>query len=239
MKKTKFTLGFIILTLVAILSLSIVTACASPSSPTPTTSAPATTSKPAASPSASVAPSVSASPSGTASPKPSASASPSASVAASPSPAASPKATASPAATALPAPSASAAAFTINVSNKAGIGNYLVSDNGMTLYYFKNDTVGKSNVTGNTLITWPIFYTSQFNLPPSLNVGDFSNITRPDGPKQTTYKGYPLYLNVNDKAPGDTNGQGVNNLWFVINPNNFPPTPSSSSGAAATPTSSP
>jgi alpha-glucoside transport system substrate-binding protein len=40
---------------------------------------------------------------------------------------------------------------------------------------------------------------------------------------QTTYKGWPLYYFVNDQAAGDTLGQGVNNVWFVIDPANFPP----------------
>ena len=28
----------------------------------------------------------------------------------------------------------------------------------------------------------------------------------------------PLYYNINDTARGDTNGQGVNNAWFIVEP---------------------
>jgi len=52
---------------------------------------------------------------------------------------------------------------------------------------------------------------------------DFGTITREDGKKQTTFRGYPLYYWGGDKAQGDTAGQGVNNVWYVIDPANFPP----------------
>jgi predicted lipoprotein with Yx(FWY)xxD motif len=42
-------------------------------------------------------------------------------------------------------------------------------------------------------------------------------IKRKDGKLQVTYNGMPLYLWVNDKAPGDTTGQNVNGVWFVVN----------------------
>ena len=52
---------------------------------------------------------------------------------------------------------------------------------------------------------------------------DFGTITREDGQKQTTFRGFPLYYWVNDKAAGDTLGQNVNSVWFVVDPANFPP----------------
>ncbi len=45
--------------------------------------------------------------------------------------------------------------------------------------------------------------------------GKFSLVTRDDGTKQVAYNGSPLYRYTPDKAPGDTNGQGVGNVWFV------------------------
>jgi hypothetical protein len=35
--------------------------------------------------------------------------------------------------------------------------------------------------------------------------------------KQTAFMGRPLYYYSGDKKPGDTNGQGFNNLWYVAN----------------------
>ena len=51
-----------------------------------------------------------------------------------------------------------------------------------------------------------------------LSPGDFGNITREDGQKQVTYKGMPLYYFAGDKAPGDTAGQGVRDVWYAAAP---------------------
>ncbi len=40
---------------------------------------------------------------------------------------------------------------------------------------------------------------------------------------QTAYKGWPLYFYYLDMKEGDVFGQGVRDVWFVINPTEFPP----------------
>jgi predicted lipoprotein with Yx(FWY)xxD motif len=114
--------------------------------------------------------------------------------------------------------------YTVMLQTKTGIGNYLVDAKGMTLYYFANDSVGKSTVSGTVLQNWPVFSITNFIVTSGTSVSDFSNITRTDGLVQTIYKGYPLYYYSGDKASGDTNGQGINNLWYTVTPANFPPT---------------
>jgi predicted lipoprotein with Yx(FWY)xxD motif len=42
------------------------------------------------------------------------------------------------------------------------------------------------------------------------------SVARTDGSEQVTYNGWPLYYFANDAAPGDTNGQGVNEVWYVL-----------------------
>lgn len=130
-----------------------------------------------------------------------------------------------PAPTPTPAPSPAPAPAPTNAVNVAvaGGGSYLVDGNWRTLYYYTKDEPGKSNATADIIANWPIFYASSLTVPSPLNAADFGTITRSDGKKQTTYKGWPLYYYIKDKTVGDALGQGVNGVWFMINPSKFPP----------------
>ncbi|WHY60012.1 COG4315 family predicted lipoprotein [Cytobacillus firmus] len=98
------------------------------------------------------------------------------------------------------------------------IGKYLTDAEGMALYYFAKDQPNTSNCNSDCLENWPAFYSEDFAVPEGFNKEDFGTITRPDtGEKQTTYKGYPLYYFVNDGASGDVKGQGVKDVWFIVN----------------------
>jgi predicted lipoprotein with Yx(FWY)xxD motif/plastocyanin len=128
-----------------------------------------------------------------------------------------PSSTAPPLTSSTPPPSTtSSAPLTVKTGSSATLGNYLVDANGMTLYYFARDTVGKSNASATVLASWPVFNPTSFAVPSTLNAADFSTITRDDGQKIATYKGWPLYNYAKDKAPGDTLGEGVGGIWFVI-----------------------
>ncbi len=78
--------------------------------------------------------------------------------------------------------------YTINVSYKSGIGNYLVDSNGMTLYYFTENVDGKT-FNGPYLDFWSLFYVSKIVVPPTLNSKDFSVVTGGNGKPQIAYKG--------------------------------------------------
>ena len=106
----------------------------------------------------------------------------------------------------------------VKVAKKEGFGSYLTDINGMTLYYFKKDTAGKSACEGPCVENWPLYYRETVAPKDGLAASDFGSITRPDGKKQTTYKGMPLYYFAKDKKPGDTLGQGVKDAWYVVNP---------------------
>ncbi|MCP3739910.1 hypothetical protein [Rossellomorea sp. BNER] len=97
-------------------------------------------------------------------------------------------------------------------------GKYLADADGMALYYFAKDKPNTTNCKGECLENWPAFYAENLEVPEGFNKDDFSTITREDtGEKQTTYKGYPLYYFVKDTASGDVNGQGVKDVWFIVN----------------------
>ena len=48
--------------------------------------------------------------------------------------------------------------------------------------------------------------------------GTFASFVRADGTTQVTHNGMPLYYFAGDTKAGDTNGQGVNGVWFVATP---------------------
>ncbi len=106
---------------------------------------------------------------------------------------------------------------------KDGVGNYLADGKGMTLYWFTKDSPGKSACAGPCVERWPLFSADATTPGSGLMAADFGSITREDGKAQTTFRGYPLYYWVKDMAKGDTGGQGVNNVWYVVDPGNFPP----------------
>ena len=111
----------------------------------------------------------------------------------------------------------------VKIGNKAGLGKYLTDTEGKTLYLFKNDSPGKSACTGPCVDRWPLFFREMVAAPGGVPAGDFGTITRDDGKKQTTFRGYPIYYWGGDAKAGDTKGQGMGNVWYVVNPDNFPP----------------
>jgi predicted lipoprotein with Yx(FWY)xxD motif len=111
----------------------------------------------------------------------------------------------------------------VNTATKEGIGTYLTDSEGKTFYWFTKDTPGKSACSGPCLVKWPLFFCETITTSPDLAAGDFATIKREDGSQQTTFRGFPLYYWAGDAAPGDAKGQGVNGVWFVIDPRNFPP----------------
>ncbi|MFZ3383719.1 MAG: hypothetical protein WA144_07330 [Candidatus Methanoperedens sp.] len=113
--------------------------------------------------------------------------------------------------------------YTVFIADKDNM-KFIVDAKGNTLYYFNKDMPGVSNCTGNCLKVWPVFYNENIVAPSLMNTSDFGTITNSEGAKQTTYKQMPLYYYINDTKHGDTNGQGVNNAWFVAGPEAVPAT---------------
>ncbi len=92
----------------------------------------------------------------------------------------------------------------------------LTNPSGMTLYVFDKDAAnaGKSVCNGECAVKWPPLVASVADKAH----GDYSIITRDDGSRQWAYKGKPLYRWFKDQKPGDTTGDGVNNVWHVAKP---------------------
>jgi predicted lipoprotein with Yx(FWY)xxD motif len=100
------------------------------------------------------------------------------------------------------------------------LGTILVDSQGRTLYYFANDVPasGTSTCSGKCSTLWPTFSADTVKVSSPLDPADFASITRADGTNQTTYYGWPLYYYAADTAPGTTNGEGILNIWFTVQP---------------------
>lgn len=107
----------------------------------------------------------------------------------------------------------SSKSYTVNVAYNSSLGgNYLTNATGWTLYIFSSDKPNSSNSScyGSCATFWPPFYTANLIVPSSLNASAFNTITRTGGALQLTYKGWPLYFYVGDKAAGQAKGQNIN-----------------------------
>lgn len=100
------------------------------------------------------------------------------------------------------------------------VGAYLTGLGGRTLYTFKPDSANTSTCDGGCAEAWPPFTVPPgTELTPGIGVdGTLTTFERADGTLQVAYDGAPLYYFANDTAPGDTNGQGLGDNWFVAAP---------------------
>ncbi|GAA3776902.1 SCO0930 family lipoprotein [Streptomyces phyllanthi] len=98
------------------------------------------------------------------------------------------------------------------------LGEIIRDGKGRTLYRFTKDTAWpmKSNCVGACLDKWkpakPVDLKNVEGIDPKL----LTTYNRPDGTKQLAIDCWPLYWFTGDKAPGDTNGQGVGRTWFAV-----------------------
>ncbi|WP_018617685.1 hypothetical protein [Spirosoma luteum] len=99
------------------------------------------------------------------------------------------------------------------------LGQVITGDAGKTLYFFAGDAAGTANCTGGCTGTWPVFYQETPTVGKGLKAIDFGTITRTDGNKQTTFKGWPLYYFSKDAKAGDVTGENVGNVWMVAKTN--------------------
>lgn len=112
------------------------------------------------------------------------------------------------------ASAASGPATSVGLRQLSGSNRGLTDANGMTLYTVTTDRPGVSNCTGQCPSVWPPLTIASGSPSGSSGVGGaLGVITRPDGGMQVTYNGMPLYRYSRDRAPGDTNGQGVTDQW--------------------------
>lgn len=114
------------------------------------------------------------------------------------------------------APSAAPAAATVALADGA-LGPILVDAGGRVLYGFTVDADGVSTCYEECAAAWPpLLDDGGATVGEGLDAALLTTVDRTDGTKQLKYGDWPLYYFAGDSAAGDTNGQGVNDVWFVI-----------------------
>jgi predicted lipoprotein with Yx(FWY)xxD motif len=120
-------------------------------------------------------------------------------------------------------PAQASAGVTVKVANDPNLGNILVDGKGMTLYIFTKDMPDVSNCSANCQKAWPpLVVTDAATAGDGVNASLLGTATLSDGRKIVTYNHMPLYYWAADTKPGDTTGQGVQGVWFVVSPDGKP-----------------
>ena len=145
---------------------------------------------------------------------------------------------AAPTTAATSAASEGAEAYEVELGDSDTYGQYLVGEDGKSLYLFTPDTTTASNCNGDCATAWPPFVLDEGETVKGGDgvTGTFGSITRADGSKQVTYAGHPLYYHASDKAAGDTTGQGLFDKWYLVKADGtaIPAAPATSGGKYGT-----
>jgi len=122
---------------------------------------------------------------------------------------------------------AESGAGVVSLGNVQKLGMVLVDSNGMTLYDFHKDKGTTSSCYGACASTWPPMLTEG---EPTVGNGAMASklgtTERKDGTMQVTYAGHPLYTFVEDKKPGEANGNDVSFFggeWYALQGNGEEP----------------
>jgi predicted lipoprotein with Yx(FWY)xxD motif len=108
-----------------------------------------------------------------------------------------------------------APAGAVVVLGSTSLGDILLDGDGNSLYLFVPDAQGASTCYDGCAGVWPPLVGEAVG-GDGVDAALLGSVERDDGTVQATYNGWPLYYFANDAAPGDTNGQGVNDVWYTL-----------------------
>jgi predicted lipoprotein with Yx(FWY)xxD motif len=118
------------------------------------------------------------------------------------------------------APGGAGTVYTVEVHQDATLGAFLTGQDGRSLYLLTKDSAGTSTCQGSCASAWPPFtLEAGETVAAGAGVtGTLGTIKRPDGTDQVAINGIPLYYYAGDSGPNQTNGQGVQGVWFLVSP---------------------
>lgn len=109
---------------------------------------------------------------------------------------------------------------TVQLSAHDEYGDILVGPDGMTLYNFDADEqgAGESSCDDDCAEDWPPLTVTDEPVAGDGVTAELTGFDRGDGETQVAANGWPLYYFTPDDEPGDATGQGVNDVWWVLDP---------------------
>lgn len=125
-----------------------------------------------------------------------------------------------------------AAPATVQVMESDQYGPYLTDGEGRSLYLFVDTTMmaegaetmsegvrdAALSCTGDCLSNWPAF-TAEGEVQAGENANqDLLYTAMVDDRMQVVYNGWPLYYFAGDAEPGQVNGQGRGDRWYLVSP---------------------
>ncbi|MFP4591232.1 MAG: hypothetical protein ACLFMX_01820 [Halobacteriales archaeon] len=115
----------------------------------------------------------------------------------------------------------------VDVREHPDLGDVLVDGEGMTLYMFDSDDrgAGESTCYDDCAANWPPLTVDDDPVAGASVTTSLNTFAREDGAMQVTANGWPLYYWAADEEPGDASGQGVNDVWWVLDPAGEPQRP--------------
>jgi len=118
-----------------------------------------------------------------------------------------------------PSPEETGAAV-VSLGNAQKLGMILVDSEGMTVYDFHKDKGTTSSCYGPCAEGWPPVLTEgEPQVGNGASSSQLGTTERKDGTTQVTYAGHPLYTFVEDKKPGEANGNDVSAFggqWYAL-----------------------
>jgi predicted lipoprotein with Yx(FWY)xxD motif len=108
----------------------------------------------------------------------------------------------------------------------SGLGTVLVNSEGLTVYQFLKDKGSTPSCYGACEEAWPpVISKGKPTAGEGASASLLGTTERKDGSLQVTYSGHPLYTFIEDKAPGEANGNGseaFGGLWWALDQEGLP-----------------
>jgi predicted lipoprotein with Yx(FWY)xxD motif len=100
----------------------------------------------------------------------------------------------------------------------------VATSDGYTVYEYTKDSNKPAAATcvGGCATSWPPVLAGDTPWLKGVSADKVGTVDRPDGTKQLTLNGWPLYRYAKDGAPGDTTGNGVGGTWKALGPDGKP-----------------